>query len=124
MVGGDGLGGVGGLGGVQHAPNRITGAAITDIGWIDSASIQVEVVHTVIIEASRGPEAAVRPLIVRRATAEVAREGQTKSGAVFGVSIVTSIIIWCLVFTTRASGRHSPTFRADVFGGITRACTL
>ena len=60
---------------LSYAPNRITAVAITAIGWTDIAKTQVEVVHMFITEESRGPEAAERPLIERRATVEVAREG-------------------------------------------------
>ena len=78
---------------LSYAPNRITVVATIVTGWIDIASIRVEVVHIAITAASRGTEDAARPLIARRAIVEPAREGQMKSGAVVGVSIVTGIIV-------------------------------
>ena len=73
----------------SHASQGAAAAAIEAIvvvRWVDSGSIRVEVVHAVEIVASRGPPEAVATLIVRRAIVEVARERQTKSGAVICVS--------------------------------------
>ena len=87
-------------------------------GRIYIASTEVEVVHIVIIVARRRPEVAVAALIVRRAIVEEAREGQTKSEAIIVIGIIVVIVIKCLVFAARASSRHAPTLRTDVFGGV------
>lgn len=48
--------------------------AIAVISRIDTRGIEVQAAHTEVIEASRGPEEAVRALTARRAGTEVARE--------------------------------------------------
>ena len=65
--------------GTQDTPHRAAAAASIVIGWAYIAGIQGEVVHTVIIAASRRPEVAVATLISRRARVEDAGEGQRKS---------------------------------------------
>ena len=59
---------------LKHAPNRVAVVAIVVISRIDIRRIDVQVVHVGVIVPSRGPEVAVRALIVGGAIVEVARE--------------------------------------------------
>ena len=102
----------------QQAPNRETAVAIVVIGRMHIARIDAEAVHIASIAVSRRPEEAVRALIVRRATAEVARERRRQSVSE-ARGITTIGCVKGLVFAGVITCRHAPAFRADVFSGIT-----
>ena len=78
--------------GAEDAPNRVAVAAIVvAAGRVDIARICAEVVHGAVIAPSRGPPVAVGTLIDRRATVEIAGQGQGKGIAVISyISLIAS----------------------------------